>query len=206
LTVEIAMTAVTTVEDPDNPTQALELYAPVATAREMEAVLDLLEERAVEALTVADSAASLLLRREVVRRAPEIHSRRFVDAESHVKAGGAADRADRRAERRRSARRARRGRRRSRPPWETYANIRTCPIRAHGLRGDARARRRARVQMLNDILREDPVEMLNGVDATYAPQQELTRTRPDPAGPDRQPSRPLRRIDIPTERRRCASM
>jgi hypothetical protein len=191
LAIEIAMTAVSTVEDPDNPTQALELYAPVATARESEAVLDLLEERAVEALTVADGAASELLRREVVRRASEIHSRRFVDAESSVKLAvrQIALTVELKGEDQRDARIV---------PTGPYANLPN-PLRAVCEAMPDGSSAALVCKYLNDIYVPDPVEMLAGVDATYAPQQNLD---PDatPIPPDQTGSHPTfeRRIDIPT--------
>ncbi|HYD05899.1 MAG TPA: hypothetical protein VEC60_09240 [Reyranella sp.] len=83
LVLDIAMTAIATVPAEDGGT--VELYGPVATAREMEAILDLIEESAVDALSVGDSPASLLLRRAVIRRIDSLKSARFVDAETGVK-------------------------------------------------------------------------------------------------------------------------
>lgn len=49
----------------------------VGTDRELEAVLDLLEERAVEAITVGDTPQAYLLRTAVTRRVPKMKSSRF---------------------------------------------------------------------------------------------------------------------------------
>lgn len=76
LVLEIAMNAVATlsVTDGDEPVEAIG-YA--ATDRELEADLDLIEERAVEALTRGDTAAARLLRAAVIKRVPSIASTRF---------------------------------------------------------------------------------------------------------------------------------
>ncbi|NBJ13206.1 hypothetical protein [Microvirga arsenatis] len=77
LTVEIAMKALAT----DDADQVLGIGSP-ATDGEIEASLDLLEERVIEALEFAD-AASLV--RKVTRRPPAMKSSRFVTDETGEK-------------------------------------------------------------------------------------------------------------------------
>lgn len=70
LTVEISATVV----DGEGEEAA---FGVVATNRDLEAMLDLLEERVIEALTYADTPASLLLRAAVTKRVPDYVSDRF---------------------------------------------------------------------------------------------------------------------------------
>lgn len=75
LVLEIAMNAVAMVQIPgqDDPVEAIG-YA--ATDRELEADLDLLEERAIECLTRGDTPQARLLR-TIVKRVPSIATSRF---------------------------------------------------------------------------------------------------------------------------------
>lgn len=71
LTIEVAMQALAV----DQDGAVLGIGTP-ATDRELEAVLDLIEERAVEVLTVGDSAMARLVR-QVTRRVTRVGSTRF---------------------------------------------------------------------------------------------------------------------------------
>ena len=78
LVLEIAMNAIAT---DDTGTVILQSGAPVigspATDRQLEAYLDLIEERAVDILTVGETPAALLLCEAVTRRVPKVKSSRF---------------------------------------------------------------------------------------------------------------------------------
>lgn len=76
LVLEIAMNAVATLPgtDGEDPVEAIG-YA--ATDRELEADLDLIEERAIDALTRGDTDAARLLRAAVIKRVPTIATTRF---------------------------------------------------------------------------------------------------------------------------------
>lgn len=76
LVVEIAIRAIVATDGQDDATPVIGVPE---TDSEMEATLDMLEHRALEALTVADTAQSLLVRQAVLRRADKQKSQRFVD-------------------------------------------------------------------------------------------------------------------------------
>jgi hypothetical protein len=75
LVLEIAMNAVSALTDSDGG--SFEAIAYAATDRELEAQLDLIEHRAVIALTSGETPAARLLREAVVRRVTHIASSRF---------------------------------------------------------------------------------------------------------------------------------
>lgn len=79
LVLEIAMNAVGMVStDRDgNPIEPYEAIGYAATDSQIEADLDLIEERAIEALTRGDTAPARLLRELVVRRVTHVASSRF---------------------------------------------------------------------------------------------------------------------------------
>jgi hypothetical protein len=76
LVVEIAIRAIVATDGQDDATPVIGVPE---TDAEMEATLDMIEHRALEALTVADTAQSLLVRQAVLRRAEKQKSQRFVD-------------------------------------------------------------------------------------------------------------------------------
>ena len=75
LVLEIAMNAVSAFSGTDGG--SFEAIAYAATDRELEAQLDLIEDRAILALTSGETAASRLLRDAVIRRVTHIASSRF---------------------------------------------------------------------------------------------------------------------------------
>lgn len=70
LVLEIAMNAL-------GGTDAEPMVGYVTTDRELEAMLDLLEERAIDVITVGETDAARLLRSAVTRRVPHVASSRF---------------------------------------------------------------------------------------------------------------------------------
>ncbi len=76
LVLEIAMNSVATMQI-NGMADPVEAIGYAATDAELEADLDLLEERAVEILTRGETAAAQLLRSAVVKRVPHVASSRF---------------------------------------------------------------------------------------------------------------------------------
>lgn len=75
LVLEIAMNALSEISVPGG--DPFEAIAYAATDRELEAQLDLIEDRAILALTSGETAAARLLRDAVVRRVTQVASSRF---------------------------------------------------------------------------------------------------------------------------------
>ncbi len=76
LVLEIAMNAVTSIQV-DGHCDPVDAIGYAATDSELEADLDLLEERAVEVLTRGETAQARLLREVIVKRVPHVASSRF---------------------------------------------------------------------------------------------------------------------------------
>ena len=80
LTLEIACRQIA----PDDPNGQPQIAIP-QTDRELEANIDLLEQRAVEAITIADTPQSRLVRQAVTRRVTKFSSVRFASDQTGVK-------------------------------------------------------------------------------------------------------------------------